>query len=194
MDKEIALNTLISITNYNIGFMPISPSEFSDLAIKITHKTGRSISLSSIKRLWGYVKYDSFPSMTTLNILAQFNGYRSWAAFLTSDAVKTDDTDSGFLAESVVNSDNLHPGDRLMLTWNNSKSCDIEYLDGKRFRVNQSENIKLKPGDTFTLHSISIGLPIYITDIHRDGQRIPAYIGAKKGGISTILLIPNQSI
>ncbi len=190
MDKKLALDTLISITNHNLGFTPTSPTEFNNLALSIRKKTGREISISSIKRLWGYVTYDGFPSVTTLNILAQFNDYRTWAAFLLSDAVNTFDSDSGFMAESVVNADNLNNGDRILLTWSGEKSCEIEYISHQRFRINKSHNIKLKPGDTFTLHTISIGLPIYITNICRGDERFPAYIGAKKGGIVSISLIP----
>lgn len=181
---------LISITNHNLGFTPTSPSEFSSLAWQIQRKTGREISISSIKRLWGYVRYEGFPALTTLNILAQFNGYKSWNSFLLSDAVNTFDSDSGFLSESVINADDLNNGDRILLTWGGEKSCEIEYISHKRFRVNKSNNIKLKVGDTFVLHTISIGLPIYITDIVRGNDRIPAYIGAKKGGVISISLLP----
>lgn len=190
MDKKQALDALISITNHNLGFTPTSPSEFSELCWHIQKRTGRTISLSSVKRLWGYVNYQGFPSVTTLNNLAQFNNYKSWAAFLLSDAVNTNDDDSGFMAESVINADNLNNGDRILLTWNSEKSCEIEYISHQRFRVNRSTNIKLKAGDTFSLHTISIGLPIYITDIARGTDRIPAYIGAKKGGILSITLLP----
>ena len=70
------------------------------------------------------------------------------------------------------------------------KSCEIEYLSHFRFCVNQSRNIKLLAGDTFTLNVICQHHPLYISDIHRGDSRIPAYIGARKGGIKSITLIP----
>ncbi len=79
MDKNLALETLIYLTNCKFGYVPSTPSEFGDLCVSITKQTGRSISMSSIKRLWGYVSYDGFPSVTILNILAQYNNYESWA-------------------------------------------------------------------------------------------------------------------
>ncbi len=63
-----------------------------------------------------------------------------------------------------------------------------------RFRVNGSQNIKLEVGDTFTLHTIIQGLPLYISDIERGDERLPAYIGAKKGGISSILRLPSAAM
>ena len=189
MDKHYALECLINFTNKNLGNTPSTPSEFNDASWQIQKKTGRSISLSSIKRIWGYVTYESFPSITILNTLAHFNGFKNWDTFLLSHN-GVDFDDSGFIDESVVNADKLNPGDRILLQWGKGKSCEIEYLSNLRFRVNQSKNIKLLAGDTFTLNILCLRHPIFISDIDRADQHIPAYIGARKGGISSITLIP----
>ncbi len=190
MEKNHALEVLVDITNTNLGYSPSSPSEFNELSLSIQRKTGRTISLSSIKRLWGYVQYDGFPSVTTLNILAQYNGFKDWDTFLNGNI----DEESGFLEESVIYASMLMPGDRLELSWNSNKSCEIECIGSMRFRVNGSQNIKLEVGDTFTLHTIIQGLPLYISDIERGDERLPAYIGAKKGGISSILRLPSAAM
>lgn len=186
MDKNHALEVLIDITNTNLGFSPSSPSEFNELCLSIKSKTGRSISLSSVKRLWGYVHYEGFPSATTLNILAQYNGFKDWDTYQSGNI----DEESGFLEESVIYATMINPGERLALAWNSNKSCEIECIAPLRFRVNESQNIKLEPGDTFTIHTIILGLPLYISDIERGDTIIPAYIGAKKGGITTITRLP----
>ncbi|MDE6271045.1 MAG: hypothetical protein K2M12_09370 [Muribaculaceae bacterium] len=186
MEKNLALESLVNITNSNLGYVPSTPSEFSELSRSIQKKTCRTISLSSIKRIWGYVKYEGFPSVTTLNTLAQYNGYKDWEAFLIGNTAKYGE-DSGFLDESVVNQSNLNIGDKLLLRWDNEKACEIEYIEDGRFRVNRSQNIKLKEGDTFTLHTLCVGHPIYVSDIQRGDQRFPGYIGAKKGGVTTII-------
>ena len=66
MEKNNALEALVDITNNNLGYVPSTPTEFNELSRLIQQKTGRSLSLSSIKRIWGYVKYEGFPSVTTL--------------------------------------------------------------------------------------------------------------------------------
>lgn len=76
MEKNNALEALVDITNNNLGYVPSTPTEFNELSRLIQQKTGRSLSLSSIKRIWGYVKYEGFPSVTTLNILAQYNEFK----------------------------------------------------------------------------------------------------------------------
>ncbi|MDE7376543.1 MAG: hypothetical protein K2N16_06825 [Muribaculaceae bacterium] len=187
MDKNHALEVLLNLTNNTLGFVPSTPTEFNELSLAIEQKTGRSLSLSSIKRLWGYIKYDGYPSSTTLNTLAKFNGYKNWDTFLMVNIEGTDY--SGFIEESIVNTEELNVGDKIVLRWGGEKSCEIECIAPARFRVNQSHNIKLLAGDTFTLHTIFRGHPLYVSDIQRGEQLIPAYIGAKKGGIASIFLI-----
>jgi hypothetical protein len=55
--------------------------DFENLSEKIFEKTGVRLSLSTIKRIWGRVRYDNFPGSATLNALAQFIGYASWLQF-----------------------------------------------------------------------------------------------------------------
>ena len=190
MEKNVALEALVELTNNNLGYIPSSPSEFNELCLLIQKKTGRPISLSSIKRIWGYVSYDGFPSVTTLNNLAKYNGFRDWESFLISHSSKRDDENSGFIEETLVNTDTLKPGDKLFLKWYVGKSCELECISHMTFRINASCNIKLLAGDIVTIHTLCVGHPIYVSDIRRGDQVMPAYIGAKKGGITNITLLP----
>lgn len=47
----------------------------------ISEETGISLSVTTIKRLWGKVSYDGSPSTTTLNALALYLGYENWRDF-----------------------------------------------------------------------------------------------------------------
>jgi len=55
--------------------------DFELLAEEIFSKTGTNLSLTTLKRIWGKVDYQSQPSMSTLNVLAQYLGYAHWRAF-----------------------------------------------------------------------------------------------------------------
>ncbi|MPR34760.1 hypothetical protein [Salmonirosea aquatica] len=50
-------------------------ADFELLGEKIRDETGVSLSTSTLKRLWGRVRYDSTPQVATLNALARFAGY-----------------------------------------------------------------------------------------------------------------------
>ena len=189
MEPTSALSSLIALTNEKLGFVPSTPSEFNDASLKIQMATGKSISQSSLKRLWGYVYYSGKPTNTTLNNLAKFNGFADYKTYLLSLSQDTTD-DSGFLKESLIDTDRVDVGDRLALCWNDGKECLMLCIAPRRFRIEMSKNIKLQEGDTLTLHIIGIGHPIYAKDIVRGGEHIPAYEGAKKGGLRSFRHIP----
>ena len=58
--------------------------DFEKLSELIFEKTGVRLSESTLKRVWGKVKYDSAPTVTTLNVLAQFSGFENWRSFKAS--------------------------------------------------------------------------------------------------------------
>lgn len=189
MDKRDALEALVKITNENLGYEPSTPSEFNDLLWHIKKATGDSLSLSSIKRLWGYVKYNGEFSLTTLNILARFNGMKDWESFkkrIEKVVPLTNDEDSGFHSDSMVDTGKYRPGEKIALRWNVGKGCVLECVSHMRFKVTKSMNIKLKEGDIVTLHTLCIGHPVYVSDIQRDELHFTSYIGAKKGGLLSI--------
>jgi hypothetical protein len=59
--------------------------DFEKLSELIFEKTGIRLSESTLKRVWGKVKYDSAPTVTTLNVLAQFSGFEDWRGFKASN-------------------------------------------------------------------------------------------------------------
>jgi len=55
--------------------------DFDTLSERIFEETNISISSSTLKRIWGKVKYESSPNLATLNALVLFIGYENWRAF-----------------------------------------------------------------------------------------------------------------
>ena len=55
--------------------------DYEELSLRIQEKTGRAISATTLKRIWGRVTYTSHPSQYSLTTLAVFLGYASWRAF-----------------------------------------------------------------------------------------------------------------
>lgn len=58
-----------------------SAADFDLLSITIKQATSETISASTLKRIFGYVKYDAEPSATTLSILSRYVGYAGWSDF-----------------------------------------------------------------------------------------------------------------
>jgi hypothetical protein len=55
--------------------------DFEKLSERFLHKTGTMLSITTLKRLWGKVQYNSTPNAATLNALAKFVGYDDWRTF-----------------------------------------------------------------------------------------------------------------
>lgn len=58
-----------------------SAADFDMLSIAIQQATSETISPSTLKRIFGYVKSDAAPSATTLSILSRYVGYTGWSDF-----------------------------------------------------------------------------------------------------------------
>jgi len=60
--------------------------DFEMLSDRIAAETGIVLSVSTLKRVWGKVKYGNLPSATTLNTLARFAGFAHWRDFRQQQA------------------------------------------------------------------------------------------------------------
>ena len=58
--------------------------DFEKLSTEIEIKTNTLLSVTTLKRLWGKIKYDHAPSLTTLNTLAQYLDYSDWRSYKLS--------------------------------------------------------------------------------------------------------------
>jgi len=58
--------------------------DFEQVSDTIFDKTATRLSISTLKRLWGRIRYDSSPSTATLNVLARFLDFHDWRAFQQS--------------------------------------------------------------------------------------------------------------
>jgi hypothetical protein len=61
-----------------------STRDFEALSVKIMEKTHVQLSVVTLKRVWGRIRYESKPTVTTLDTLAQYIGFEHWRAFKQS--------------------------------------------------------------------------------------------------------------
>lgn len=176
------LKTLLSLVEEQFGRKPKTPSDFNELLLSVFATTGRNISLSTVKRMWGYVSYHSLPSQNTLNVLSQYIGFHDWESYCNSQS-KTNDSD--FITDNP-DFNNIQSGATVTLKWGTNKGCTLRYIGSKRFVVIEAHNIKLREGDELTAELFSTGQPIYMKNIIRGEQKIPLYIAAKKNGLKYI--------
>jgi hypothetical protein len=61
--------------------------EFTELSEKIFDTTSVNLSATTLKRIFGKLKYESLPCSATLNALAAFLGYSSWMEFKSQQSL-----------------------------------------------------------------------------------------------------------
>ena len=55
--------------------------DFLELSEMIFDQTGIALSHSTLKRIWGKVRYENLPRTKTMNTIVQFLGYLNWREF-----------------------------------------------------------------------------------------------------------------
>ena len=160
-----------------------TPADFDFLRGIIWERTHEQISTSTLKRLWGYVDGIDNARNSTLNVLSKALGYESWDAFILKLKLENMDNSDLVMSESVSSSD-LKIGDRLMIAWQPNRVCLLNYLGDNQFEVMESQNSKLKVGDTFRCGLFILGEPVYINDLRQNngtGEPKLFVIGNKSG-------------
>ena len=85
--NEILIGTCRRLIEHSLGWgdpAAWTNEDFEQLSEKIFEKTVVRLSVSTLKRIWGKVRYDNSPTTATLNALARFAGFGSWREFQQS--------------------------------------------------------------------------------------------------------------
>ena len=161
-----------------------TPKDFDLLSGRIYARVGELLSRNTLRRIWGKIEGDRVPRLSTLSILARFIGYSDFNAFITRSTADTDcESSSPMMGRVLSVVDGLTRGDRLRLTWNPGRVCDVEYNGSQHFLVLRSENTRLQPGDTFLCSIVIDGQPLYLDQLQQ-GRKMPmAYVCGKSGGV-----------
>ena len=157
-----------------------TPRDFEFLTHQIKGFTNESISISTLKRLWGYTNSNYKFSKYTLDILSRMVGYSCYDAFLEE---KNEIPSSQFFINHKLFSEALEPGERIKLTWKPERVVVVEYKGNNKFVVRSSEKSKLLAGDSFHCNQFMEGEPLIMTHVIRDGMTPCDYICGKQEGI-----------
>lgn len=130
-------------------------ADFNALTDEISKETGRTIGLTTIKRLFGYIDDDRKTSQYTLNTLALYLGYSDWKEYSISKNLDSDwnfDTDKVLIAEQTTGT-KIHVKylDRIVTF------VVSEYDNQKVLRVEKAENSSLKVNDILLVNSLQVG-------------------------------------
>ena len=185
MGNEFYIEKLKQMLKTKFGRDMETPADFSDLSDDIRDKLKcNTMSATTLKRLFGYIKYDKDISLSSLSLLARYLGYSGWNAFCMNDK-----SESGFISEEIIYSKNLIKGDSVLFEWNPNRSCVAEFLGNDRFLVKNAQYCKLEIGDTFTTTQFILNNPLIITDliqVRMPGEPPKKYVAGNKSGLTKL--------
>ena len=105
--QDAAVTLLLEKIEEQLGRKMMTPKDFDFLAVQVFEKTRQSISVSTLKRVWGYVSSKGAASETTLDLLSKFAGYDSFFQFCkqtieASESADKESLPSGRFGESSL--------------------------------------------------------------------------------------------
>ena len=180
--------SLMRAVEERFGRRPETSMQFIALSYAIEAACGEHLSASTLKRMWGYVNSTAAPRISTLDILSQYVGHKSFRTFCESLRAGKEET-SAFFQTSFVVAEELEPGTLVEVGWAPDRLVRVEYLGEQRFRVIKSLNSKLQAGDEFEAASFMTGYPLCISGVLRDGKMTSPFIGGKKGGLTIVRIV-----
>lgn len=167
-----------------------SPTDFAGLCDQLVLAQGEQISVSTLKRVWGYVTGYATIRVSTLNILSRYAGCRDWRDFC--DTLANPDV-SDFPAGDVVVLSTLKVGDNVEVKWSPGRRIVAQYLGQGRMRVIESQRSKLAVGTTFSCNGFVNGEQLILTQVETSSaEQALTYVCGKRGGITARILSVND--
>lgn len=165
---------------------PIATSnDFIFLSGEIQGRLKETLSVSTLKRLWGYVDGYTTVRTSTLDILARFVGFPDWETFVSDYCEVESVQSSRRVTTPSLLADELGVGDRVEICWNPNRRCLLTYQGDKLFQVAESENAKLKAGDLFRCDRFTPNEPLYVYRVGEDGST-ELFVMGNKGGLTKV--------
>ena len=176
-------NKIIYLLKNVSGLFFDKAEDFSLLGTDILRKTGRSIGVTTLKRLFNYIDDDRKTSDYTLNTIAIYLGYQDWEQ--CAHAINIDSA-WGFDDEAVY-IHSLEPGTHIDVAYLNRKVSFVVVLrEGRNMlKVEKVENSSLRVGDECDIYRICKGAVLEAEHVYR-GERVGNY--KTQGEVSSIRL------
>ncbi len=160
--------------------------DFYTLANKISTKTGRSMSATTLKRLFGYITDERKANAYTLNTIAKYIGYESW-----EDCIQTKQFDSirNFPDNSIyIHSLSIATEIEVKYLDRQVNFVVINYQGRKALKVLRSINSSLKVDDVLELYRLRGGDCIEAERLIR-GLEVGNY--KTNGALTSIIVHPS---
>lgn len=162
------------------------PKDCDSLSNSIQLHCNKLISVTTLKRLLGFVKQVEQPHKHTLDIIANYIGYKSWEEALR---FTTEENNSSFFQVKGLETKNMKKGNKIEFTYEPKRKVVLLYLGNNRFEVIKSENSKLQKCDSILFNYIALHHPLIVSEVIRNGISLGKFTAGKMNGITNIIIL-----
>ncbi|MDE6338760.1 MAG: hypothetical protein K2K97_03105 [Muribaculaceae bacterium] len=171
-----------------------APRDFDFLSEELA-ASGKKVSSTTLKRIWGYNRDISdtyIPYRYTVEALVKLLGYNSIEDYLK--LYNGDDVQSAVFLGQTIMAENIEPGRMIELTWEPDRLAMLKCMRSEVFEVIRSENGRLQCGDVVTFKSLTQNAPAYFNEVKRPGSNISfIYTAGQRTGIRYRILDAYES-
>lgn len=174
---------IINLLRQKSGLQLTGSYDCVPLLQAIYAETQKMLGLSTLKRLLGFYTDSRNPHQSTLDIIAQYLGYRNWeylekrqAPYESFFASDLQHVDVSSLAEGAIVTICYHPSRRLVLRHLQGVECEVVKCVGSKLHI----------GDTVQIFEIVPGFPLLVKNVERKGKQLGAYATARENGVQKV--------
>ena len=168
-----------------------TPTDFDFLVGAIWERIHKTISSTTLKRLWGYIDGADVTRPATLDLLANFLGFDHWEAFVADAAAKSEVESEVLLGQGVRSSD-VAVRDLVQVEWLPNRRCTFRCIDCDKFEVVEAENSKLHVGDRFECTLFLLHEPLYIDNLVQQHHAPVSFVCGNKNGLTKVRHLPQR--
>lgn len=111
-------------------------------------------------------------------------GFRDWDDFLANHS-RTGESSNLVLGRALY-PDEIPAEGLVRIAWSPDRRVLLRHIGDGHFLVMESENSKLKPGDSFHCSCFIIGEPLYLDNFVRNNNPPTLFVVGNKGGLTEV--------
>ena len=180
------IESLRSETEHAAGRHMVTPADFDFLSEAILTATRLSVSPTTLKRVWGYLRdtrTEYTPAGYTLSALSRFIGFKDFEDFKANRSDSSSVQSDYYFGETIFSSD-IPEGAIVELHWHPNRRVHLKHAAGNDFTVILSENAKLRPLDKVECYCFTRNAPLHLSRVRRESEPDSSYIAGSRSGIS----------
>jgi hypothetical protein len=160
--------------------------DFEALHWQMQERVRDTLSISTLKRMWGYVDGYDTTREDTLDLLCRFVGYPDWHTFVSDYCNVESEQTSHRIVSSTLSADELKVSEYVAIEWNPNRRLVLSHKGKGVFEVMYAQNSKITQGDTLHCDRFILNQPLYIDNLVHNGMPSVMFVVGKKGGITKV--------